>query len=54
MAIGPAIGIMIEKRISCLLVIDEQSVYGVLTTTDVMLRLQCVLQVLSRVGTCSV
>ena len=54
MAIGPAISIMVEKRISCLPVVDEERLCGVLTTTDLLLALQCVLQVLGRVESDSV
>lgn len=50
MAIGPAISVMIGKRISCLPVVDEDGVCGVLTTTDLMLTLQCILQIVGKAG----
>ncbi len=50
MAIGPAISVMIGKRISCLPVVDAAGVCGVLTTTDLMLTLQCILQIIGKAG----
>ena len=42
--LGAAITIMLNKGISALPVVDEQRVVGMLTTTDLMLSLQCTLQ----------
>jgi CBS domain-containing protein/Flp pilus assembly pilin Flp len=45
-----ALSIMINKGISAVPVVDEGKVRGIVTTTDVMLTLQCAFQVLDRVG----
>lgn len=44
--IGPAITLMLQRKISCLPVVDQGRICGVLTTTDVMLSCQCMLHVL--------
>lgn len=44
--IGPAITLMLHRNISCLPVVDQGQLRGVLTTTDVMLSCQCMLHVL--------
>lgn len=44
--IGPAVTGMMNRSISCLPVQDEGRLCGVLTTTDLMMALQCCLQVL--------
>ena len=44
--IGPAITGLMNRNISCLPVLDEGRLCGVLTTTDLMMALQCCLQVL--------
>ncbi len=48
--LNPAITQMVQKRISCLPVVHEGAVVGVLTSTDLMMTLQCALQVLRRVA----
>lgn len=48
MTVGTAITIMLNHSISCLPVIDQGKVIGLLTTTDLILSLQCSLQILSR------
>jgi len=54
MAIGPAITLMLTRNISCLPVVHEGATCGVLTTTDVLLSCQCLVQVLERIasGSC--
>jgi signal-transduction protein with cAMP-binding, CBS, and nucleotidyltransferase domain len=44
----PAITTMLQRSISCLPVVDGDALVGVLTTTDLLLSLQCVLQSLQR------
>lgn len=46
--IQPAITQMINKRISCLPVVEDGIPCGVLTSTDLMMTLQCALQVLQK------
>ncbi len=48
--IAPAITQMLSRRISCLPVVKEGVLYGVLTATDLMLALQCSLRLLSQVS----
>jgi acetoin utilization protein AcuB len=48
--ISPAITQMIQRRISCLPVIHNDRLVGVLTSTDLMLALQCTTQVLQKVA----
>ena len=48
--INPAVTQLIEKHISCLPVVEDGRLIGVLTTTDLMLALQCSLQVLHRLA----
>lgn len=47
MAIDTAVTIMVNKHISCLPVVADESVVGVLTSTDVMLSLQSSLRILA-------
>ena len=49
--INVAITMMTEKNISCLPVVENGRVKGVLTTTDLLLSLQCSLQLLMKVAT---
>ncbi|HEY4313031.1 MAG TPA: CBS domain-containing protein [Pirellulales bacterium] len=42
--LGPATALMVDHQISCLPVIDEGRVRGVLTADDIALALECVLQ----------
>ncbi|MEE9602859.1 MAG: CBS domain-containing protein [Thermoguttaceae bacterium] len=48
--IGPAITVILGKRISCLPVVDDGMPIGILTTTDLVMSFQCVLQLLMRVA----
>ncbi|MEQ8786819.1 MAG: CBS domain-containing protein [Pirellulaceae bacterium] len=48
--ISPAITLLIERRISCLPVLDGERLVGVLTTTDLMMALQCALHALQKVA----
>lgn len=43
--LSPAITLLIEKHISCLPVVEDERLCGVLTTTDLIITLQCTLQV---------
>ncbi len=44
--IGPAVTGMMNRNISCLPVVDEGCLCGMLTSTDLMMALQCCFQVL--------
>lgn len=46
--IGPAVTQILRKRISCLPVVENDLLVGVLTTTDLLLALQCSLQALEK------
>lgn len=49
--VSPAITQLIQQRISCLPVVDDNgAVCGVLTTTDLMMALQCSMQMLQRIA----
>ena len=48
--INPAITQLVNRHISCLPVVEDGRLVGVLTTTDLMLTLQCTLQLLHRVA----
>ncbi len=48
--LNPIITQMVQRRISCLPVLDKGQIVGVLTSTDLMMTLQCALQVLRRVA----
>lgn len=50
MAIAPAITLMLTRNISCLPVVHEGATCGVLTTTDVLLSCQCLVQVIERIA----
>ncbi len=50
MVVGSAIAVMVNKSISCLPVVDQGKVCGVLTTTDLMLSLQCTLQIVGGIA----
>ncbi len=50
LAIGPAITLMLQRSISCLPVVHDGALVGVLTTTDILLSCQCMMQVLERVA----
>jgi CBS domain-containing protein len=50
-SVAPAITLMLTKGISCLPVVTaEGELFGILTTTDLMLSLQCTLQVLTSIA----
>jgi hypothetical protein len=51
--VGPTITMMMERRISCLPVVDNQRLVGVVTTTDLLIALQCTLQILQSLGSFS-
>jgi acetoin utilization protein AcuB len=48
--ISPTITLMMERRISCLPVLDKDRLLGIVTTTDLMIALQCTLQILHTLG----
>jgi len=48
--IGPAITMMLDRHVSCLPVIEDGVPVGILTTTDLMMSLQCTLQVLAKLA----
>lgn len=45
-AVLPTVTIMLERRISCLPILHGEKLVGMITITDLMLALQCLLQVL--------
>lgn len=47
-AISQAISVMLANRISCLPVIQERTLKGILTVTDMLLTLQCLLHLVER------
>ncbi len=49
--IGPAVTLIMKRQISCLPVVKDGEVCGVLTSTDLMMALQCSLQALQRIVT---
>ena len=46
--LSPAITLLLRRKISCLPVVESGKLLGVLTTTDLLLYLQCVLQSLQK------
>jgi diguanylate cyclase (GGDEF)-like protein len=48
--LGPAITYLVEKHISCLPVVDGDRLCGIITTTDLVLTLQCALQMWLRMA----
>ena len=48
--VGPAITLIVKNRISCLPVVSDDRLLGVLTTTDLLFALQSVLQTLQRLS----
>jgi len=47
-AVNPAITLMINRGISCLLIVDGAKLVGMLTTTDLVMTLQCALQMMDK------
>ncbi len=50
-ALSPALTQMLNRQISCLPVLEDGRLCGIITTADVVIGLQCVLQMLQRIGT---
>lgn len=48
--VSPVITMMMDRRISCLPVTKENRLVGIMTTTDLMIALQCTLQILCSLG----
>jgi CBS domain-containing protein len=48
--VNPAVTLLLQKRISCLPVVDRGCVVGVVTTSDLLMALQCTLHALQRAG----
>ncbi|MDP6444657.1 MAG: CBS domain-containing protein [Pirellulaceae bacterium] len=46
--INPAITMFLKQRISCLPVVSDEKLCGVLTTTDILMTMQCALHLLKR------
>jgi len=46
--ITPAVTLLVNRRISCLPVVENGQLCGVLTTTDLIMALQCILQIFVR------
>lgn len=49
--VSPAITLLVRRRISSLPVVAGEELVGVLTTTDLMMALQCALHALQKVST---
>ena len=49
-SINPAVTLLINERISCLPVVDADKLVGVLTTTDLIMTMQCTLQLLYKIA----
>ncbi len=50
MLVGPAMTLLLKRRISCLPVCEGGRVVGVVTTTDLIMALQCALQILQKMA----
>ncbi len=48
--VSPAMTTLMNWRISCLPVVDDDKVLGVITTTDLMMALQVTLQMMQKVA----
>jgi CBS domain-containing protein len=48
--VSAALTLLVRRRISCLPVVEGERACGIITTTDVILALQCIIQTLERVG----
>jgi CBS domain-containing protein len=46
--IGPAVTMMVQKKISCLPVVKHDRPCGIITTTDLLVTLQCTLQLFEK------
>ena len=47
---SPAITLMLDRHISCLPVVKDGVLVGVLTSTDLMMALQCTLKILGQLA----
>lgn len=52
MLVGPAMTTMLDKRVHCLPVIDDGKPCGMLTSSDLLIALQCALQLLAKASVC--
>ncbi len=50
MLLSPAVTLLIERHISCLPVVEDGKICGLITTTDILLAFQCTLQVLQKIA----
>lgn len=48
--IGPAVTLLLERQFSCLPVVERGHLLGVLTTSDLIMALQCSLQLLCKIA----
>ncbi len=48
--VSPVITLMMDRKISSVPVIDNENIVGILTTTDLMIALQCTLQLVKSIG----
>src|SRR5262245_11413671 len=46
--LAQAISIMLHRRISCLPIVEQERVVGILTVTDMLMTLQCLMKLLER------
>jgi acetoin utilization protein AcuB len=51
MPVSGVLTLLLHKRISCVPVVENERVCGIVTTTDVILALQCMIHALERAGT---
>jgi len=49
-SVCPVISTMMDKRVSCLPVVENSRLIGIVTTTDLLIALQCTLQILGAIG----
>jgi signal-transduction protein with cAMP-binding, CBS, and nucleotidyltransferase domain len=52
MLVGPAMTTMLDKRVHCLPVIEDGKPCGMLTSSDLLIALQCALQLLAKASVC--
>lgn len=48
--VSPVITLMMDRKISSVPVVDNENIVGILTTTDLMIALQCTLQLVKSIG----